>query len=321
MAIDIEAERVVERASFREMRTVDINDVIEYVHAGIQQWPTSRDLYDKYAIQRWNVQELDFTQDRIDWETKLSNDEKEAFLYVATGFHHGERQVEVDLWPEFMAIDNDEDKIFLTSQMEDEARHTIFFDRFYREVVGYDGEGIRGVLHQSYAHATPGLVGAFAYLTHLGDRIRQNPEDKHTLVEFIAAYHLWIEGVGALTVMQTTLNFCRRRGVLPGYYQGFNATTRDESRHVQFGTSVLHRLLHEDPTYVEDINRALRVNLAISSVAAFRVQYEPLGYTEEEFQGIFMNQLTRKTRAIGLELPQDILEAAQNVRPEAFGGG
>lgn len=41
-------------------------------------------------------------------------------------------------------------KIFLTSHLEDEARHTVFFDKFYREVVGLPGNSLMEVLDGSY---------------------------------------------------------------------------------------------------------------------------------------------------------------------------
>src|SRR5688572_33300785 len=69
----------------------------------------------------------------------MTEDERDAFINIASGFHHGERQVEVDLVP-FMMAGTEEDKIFISSQIEDEARHTVFFDRFYREVVGLEGD-------------------------------------------------------------------------------------------------------------------------------------------------------------------------------------
>lgn len=321
MAIDLKHEQAIERADLRQLRDIDINDVIEYVHEGITQWPTSLDLYKKYSVQRWNVYDLDFTQDKIDWQTKISPEEKEAFLAIATGFHHGERQVEADLSPELLASDSEEDKIFLTSQLEDEARHTIFFDHFYREVVGYQAPDIRGMLDASYEHITETFVGSFGYLAYLADRLLDRLDDKHLFMRFLTTYHLWIEGVLALSVMKTTLNFCRSRNVLPGYYTGFNATTRDESRHVQFGTSVMHRMLQQDPSLVADIHESLRTVLSVSSVASTPVFYDPIGYTAEDIKNIFMDQLNRKLRAVGVSLPPDLEAMAKNVRAEALAGG
>ena len=42
-----------------------------------------------------------------------------------------------------MAYEDEQEEAFLTTQQVDEARHMQFFDRWYREVVGLDGESSR----------------------------------------------------------------------------------------------------------------------------------------------------------------------------------
>ena len=131
--------QIVEDTDLVGIGKVHIDEVIEYVHTGFKKLPSPLDLYARYLKQRWNVYELDFSQDAIDWHEKMTQEERDAFIGIASGFHHGERQVEVDLMPFLMAGSEDE-KIYLTSQLEDEARHTVFFDRFYKEVVGVPGD-------------------------------------------------------------------------------------------------------------------------------------------------------------------------------------
>ena len=77
----------------------------------------------------------------------MTDEERQAFIDISSGFHHGERQVEVDLVP-FMMAGSEDEKIYISSQIEDEARHTVFFDRFYKEVVGVEGDTIMDVLDQ-----------------------------------------------------------------------------------------------------------------------------------------------------------------------------
>ena len=44
----------------------------------------------------------------------------------------------------------EEEKLHIDAQIEDEARHTVFFDRFYREVVGLQGDDIMDILDASF---------------------------------------------------------------------------------------------------------------------------------------------------------------------------
>ncbi|HET6793026.1 MAG TPA: hypothetical protein VFH45_01205, partial [Acidimicrobiales bacterium] len=213
----------VEINNLQGLRNVDIDDVIDYVHAGTAHLPDYLDLYDRYLRQRWNVNELDFSQDRVDWTDKMTDEERHSFLTIASGFHHGERQVEAELAPLLFGVPEDY-KVFLTSHLEDEARHTVFFDRFYREVVGMKGAGIMDVLDGSWQYIQEVFVGPFGLLAYLTDDLRKKPYDKHLQMQYATTYMIWIEGVLALSVMKITLSYARDRNLLPAYYTGFTAT-------------------------------------------------------------------------------------------------
>lgn len=310
----------IEGVALSGIGKMDIDDFIEYVHQGFKKRNYSHlDLYEKYVRQRWNVYDLDFTQDRIDWVEKMTEEERDTFLRVASGFHHGERQVEVDLVPLMMG-GNDDAKIFLTSQLEDEARHTVFFDRFYREVVGLTGETILDVLDGSYQWITETFLGPFGLLAYVADDLRKDPEDPRRRMRFVTLYHLWIEGVLALAVMKITLSYARQRGFLPAYYAGFTATCRDESRHVQFGMGYMLQELERDPSLVDEIQETLRTILGMSGAISRLVIFEPLGWTLEGVRAVIRGQLDRKLRIIGLELPADVREMADSMQPVLAGG-
>jgi ribonucleoside-diphosphate reductase beta chain len=87
--------RQIEESDLQSVLQVDIDDVIEYVHKDLKSLPDFTTLYRKYLKQRWDVYDLDFSQDRIDWHEKMTEDERQSFIAVSSGFHHGERQVEI----------------------------------------------------------------------------------------------------------------------------------------------------------------------------------------------------------------------------------
>src|ERR1700746_1929486 len=96
-ALSDEQVREIEDSALTEVLQVDIDDVIEYVHKDLKSLPDFTTLYRKYLKQRWDVYDLDFTQDKIDWREKMTEDELQSFIAVASGFHHGERQGEIEL--------------------------------------------------------------------------------------------------------------------------------------------------------------------------------------------------------------------------------
>jgi ribonucleoside-diphosphate reductase beta chain len=293
--------------------------VIEYVHQGLRKLPDFVTLYKKYLKQRWDVYELDFTQDRIDWIEKMSEDERESFVGIASGFHHGERQVEIEL-PVFMIGATEEEKLHIAAQIEDEARHTVFFDRFYREVVGIEGADIMEVLDKSFPWVQETFVGPFGLLAYQADELRRNPYDQRARVRYGTTYFLWIEGVLALSVMKVTLSYARWRGFLPAYYAGFTATCRDESRHVQGGMRFLQDAVRQDPTMLKEIHDTLRTILMISGVSSRKLYYEPLGWTEDEVRVLLIQQLRRKCNDVGISLSQELEDLLVQIEPVLAGG-
>jgi ribonucleoside-diphosphate reductase beta chain len=309
----------IEASTLRGIRDVDIDDVLEYVHKDLRALPDFTTLYRKYLKQRWDVYELDFTQDRIDWVKKMTEEERTSFLAIASGFHHGERQVEIEL-PVFMIGASEEEKLHIAAQIEDEARHTVFFDRFYREVVGLEGDDLMAVLDASFKWVSEVFVGPFGLLAYQADEVRRDPYDERARVRYGTTYFLWIEGVLALSVMKVTLSYARWRGFLPAYYTGFTATCRDESRHVQGGMKYLQDAVTKDPTMLREIHDTLRTILTISGVNSREIIYEPLGWTQDEVRLLMFQQLRRKLGDVGIGLSDDLEELLARVQPVLAGG-
>jgi ribonucleoside-diphosphate reductase beta chain len=318
-ALSDQQVRQIEGADLKEVLDVDIDDVIEYVHKDMRSLPDYTTLYRKYLKQRWDVYDLDFSQDKIDWTEKMTEPERQSFLAIASGFHHGERQVEIEL-PVFMIGAGEEEKLHISAQIEDEARHTVFFDRFYREVVGLQGDDIMAILDASFPWVSETFVGPFGLLAYQADEVRKNPYDERARVRYGTTYFLWIEGVLALSVMKVTLSYARWRGFLPAYYTGFTATCRDESRHVQGGMKYLQDAVRKDPSMIREIHETLRTILTLAKVASREVIYEPLGWTQEEVRMLMFQQLGRKLNDVGISLTPDLQAMVGSVQPVLAGG-
>ena len=300
-----------------------VNAVIDYIHDGIghldQNYPLV--LHKRFEKQRWNVHELDFTQDRIDWKEKLTEAQRRSFLSIATGFHHGERQVAMDVIPIISAMPKVEHQIFMASHLEDEARHTIFFDRFYREAVGIESSNMTETLDKSFDFMSETFIGAFGFLAYLVDQLRLNPTDRRLLVSALTNYQTWIEGVLAISVMKITLSFCKENKVLPAFHKGFIATTRDESRHVQFGMKLLSELIRDDPTLIPVVYDTITTMLAISNTYTQIIDYTSLGIGRNAIRSTMIHNLKKKFHMIGLAIPKEMQKMMDSIEPEAAAGG
>ncbi len=95
---------------------------------------TYEELYLLWERQQWQTQELDFSRDREDWHERFADEERFQRMYGLSSFFIGEQKVAEELGPIMRAAPTEDQRIFLCTQIADEARHVRFFERFYREV-------------------------------------------------------------------------------------------------------------------------------------------------------------------------------------------
>lgn len=309
----------IDRTELKDFNRLHIDDVIEYVNLGLRDIPGPIELYDRYLRQRWDYNDIDFSQDVLDWRESVSQAERDVFLQVSGGFHHGERNVEAEL-PAFMMGADEEDKVFISSHIEDEARHALFFDRFFREVVGIKGESITDVLDATYEFRAMTGANISGLLSYVTDDLVKDPFDVRSRVRYAAIYHLYIEGVSALSAMKILLGYCRNRDLLPGYYQGFTATCRDEARHVQYGMGFLQRSIKNDPSLAQEIYDVLEIILEMAQANTLDIDFSPLGLHAEELRRFNIVQLVRKLSDVGISVPDNLRNAIDNMQPEVSGG-
>jgi ribonucleoside-diphosphate reductase beta chain len=270
---------------------------------------TYRELYELWERQHWAVQDIDFTQDRIDWHERIDAEERQARMYGLSSFFVGEQRVAAELGPIMRAVPDEDMRIFLCTQIADEARHVAFFDRFYAEVGVLEADGLQARLEETSAHLNPEFNVLFDELLrrHV-DRLAVEPEDRETLVEAITIYHMIAEGMLALTGQHFIIDFNEKAGTLPGFVEGFTNVARDEHRHVAFGSRFLRDMAREDPRYGAAIQRAL-IEAGPIAEGVLRPKWVPedvgdnvvlFGASVDETRAFAMQALERRLKVIGL---------------------
>ena len=305
------AERV-ERATLGELRDVHIDDVYVQMDYLLQARPTPLDLYNRWENQNWSTQKLDFSEDRAHWESLTLGLEgvRTELQQTFTLFFIGEQAVTDTLSPLVHAAPDEPSRIFLATQLVDEARHSVFFSRFFKEVVG-----IEGGLPEALASLRDRTVDAFrvifdADLVEATERVRKNPHDYGAWVEAITIYHLVVEGMLALTGQKYLLGLIREMGILPGFYTGFTAVARDESRHVNFGVRALMEAGVRDRSNLERVEstifRLLEAACRIVAAPDRRYAIAPeetppnLLINPYEVRTFSLVSLTKRLRTLGL---------------------
>jgi ribonucleoside-diphosphate reductase beta chain len=297
----------VAKANLKELGDIRIDDVLAFIDRGIENMPSYMDLYRRWESQQWSVGDLDFTLDREDW-LKASDLDRKATLWSHRLFFNGEERVTATLAPFVWAAPTPEIEIFLSTQMVDEARHTVFFDRWWREVVGTDAKNLKDLLAEIRPDTNEGYNTLFYdRLPSTAQRMASNPKDFDAFVEGVTIYHIIVEATIALTGQRFELESMRELGTTDrGFYRGFTAVARDESRHVSFGIKVLQEAVRENPErFAPLIQRTLVECLPL--VAGTLDPPDPayiteFGHTESEILQFAMDSLNKRLRAIGINL-------------------
>ncbi len=212
-----------------------------------------------------------------------------------------------------MAYESQSEEAFLTTQQVDEARHTQHFNRFYEQVLGIDGT-FEDRLAAARRQVSAGFVELFdGVLVEWGARLVADPSDVEAKVDFVTLYHMIIEGTLALTGQWFLTDFMERKGILPGWVEGFRLISQDEHRHVAYGTWLL-REKARDPGLRGRIAARLAelIPLASDVLVPSRADGSPfaiLDYEAEEVNTFAFNALSRRLKVIGIDLA-DIAAAA-----------
>jgi ribonucleoside-diphosphate reductase beta chain len=242
MSTTEETIRKVEETELDGLKDLDIEDVYTHIEVLLQERPGPLDLYRRWEQQQWSASALDFSTDKEHWEGFFTPFLREQLQNIFSGFFVGEYAVTDTLSPLVAGAPDEETKLFLSTQVVDEARHTYFFARFFNEVIG-----IQGTLSEAIEYAKEWTnTGPYRQifegdLVAMTDAVRLDPTDYSKWIKGITIYHLMVEGILALVGQKLILRILRNLDLLPAFRAGFTAVTRDESRHVNFGVRALQQ--------------------------------------------------------------------------------
>jgi ribonucleoside-diphosphate reductase beta chain len=269
---------------------------------------TYEELYLLWERQQWLTQELDFTRDREDWHDRLTAEERHERMYGLSSFFIGEQKVAEELGPIMRAAPTEDQRIFLCTQIADEARHVRFFERFYREVGVLESDELSQMLRQTSEHLNENFGRLFdEMLKKRTDRLSAEPEDTEALVEAVTLYHMVIEGMLALTGQHFIMDYNEKEGTLPAFVEGFQNVARDEHRHVAFGAVFLREKASEDERYKQAIQRTLEESLPVADGvlsppwAPEGDDWELFGYSLADTRKFAATCLMRRLKVIGLQ--------------------
>jgi ribonucleoside-diphosphate reductase beta chain len=276
---------------------------------------TPQQLYELWEKQHWLSHEIDFSLDKVHW-ANLTDEERDYFVWGLAAFFIGEERVTTQFSGLVMAYEDESEEAFLTTQQVDEARHSQFFDRFYREVIGIDDPTWEQRLGRVREELNDSFVKLFdEVLVEANQRLIADPGSLEAKVDFCTTYHMVIEGTLALTGQNFITTYLENNDLLPGFVDGFKKVARDEHRHVAYGTWFLKEKCGGDEAMGSRMRATLHELLPVASgvlvpKGADPNDWEMLGYTSAEVNEFAFKALSRRLKAIGVPL---VAEAPEGV--------
>src|SRR4051794_25295056 len=263
------------------------------------------DLYARWERGNWRATEIDFTEDRRQWQEGFTPFEREAALWNYSLFFWGEDAVADTLAPFVDAAPREEQAYFLATQQVDEARHAVFFKRFMHEVAGIGTGDLSSGLEAIRPRLTWGFRKVFGELDVIAARLKRKPT-RANLAAGVAMYHFVVEASLAQPGQHFIESYLTDRDLLPGFRAGIANVAADEQRHIGFGVKLLADLVREDERCLEEVGALLRkvvpwTTSVIWPPGGDRRYVEVFGATLEDLALEGVTSLQSKLRAAGID--------------------
>lgn len=255
----------------------------------------------------WDPQDIDFSQDRRDWE-QAETLEQEVLLHLTSLFLGGEESVTDDLMPLMMVVADEgrlEEEMYLSSFLFEEAKHVEVFRRFFDEVVGYTGNLTR--FHGEHYRAIFDDA-----LPEAMNELRVDPSPKNQAIAS-ATYNMIAEGVLAETGYHAYFTTLEQKDMMPGMQEVTRLLKQDESRHMAYGVYLLSRLVaeHGEPIWeaIEETMTSL-IPHATGMIEELFGRYErmPAGLEVGDFIEYALDQYQKRRARIARARDQTVAE-------------
>jgi hypothetical protein len=287
---------------------------------------TYEDLYHRWEQGNWSAYDIDFSGDKAGWNG-LSEIQRRSAMWIYSMFFYGEDRVADTLAPYVTAAPTEEQSYFLATQQVDEVRHSVFFHRFFKEVIGVGGDSIQQTLASTLPQLGWGYRGIFDRLDLMAEELRKD-RSLPKYAQAITLYHLIVEGSLAQPGQHFIEDFFASEETMPGFSSGIANVSRDEQRHIGFGVKVLSELLREGaPGYeecraavVELLREVLPYGPAVFHPPNMDRSYtECYGFSLEDIFAFGLKLIRQRWRTIGYpieEMPPGVFPFDPEKSPE-----
>ena len=227
-----------------------------------------------------------------------------------SSFFLGEERVTTELLPFAIAAPSHEARAFLATQISDEAKHMVFFDRFYREVFGVDAETLSENVDAQRPQHERRSTGSCstASSTSCAETLRKDPADMAALVRGVTDLH--DRDRGHAGPHRRPLHDPLAQGARPAARVPAGLHRGEPRRVAPRGLrrEVPRRRDQGRPAHKQTVQDTLQETLPVGTLALAPPMVDdpydfetPFGYTSQEIYAYAMKSLSKKLAAMGME--------------------
>ncbi|MFC5971931.1 ribonucleoside-diphosphate reductase [Halomarina salina] len=229
-------------------------------------------------------------QTLVDYD--ITEEEFEELMLALALFGAGEEAVTEDVAPLLLALDDVDKQMFVASQIYDEAKHTQFFDRIWREIIvpAAEAHGFDVTYPTNQRFFNDEYVELFDRTETAMERLLTDdtPENR---VKAYCHYHLVVESVLAQTGYYGLQSALSDRGddIAVGDFPnsesvvtGIGYIRADEGRHVGFGMHEIRTHVHDDGVDEQVVHDTLMdlMPLVANTLSRFGAAVDPVALVD-----------------------------------------
>ena len=262
---------------------------------GSQMIQTPADLFRRWLSLRWDPVAIDLTADSQRW-LQLDQSVRHMLRRTMVHFLAGE-QIVTDLLGPLLNHDvpREDERLYLATQIADEAVHTVFFRRLCESFFGF-----QGTIEQIMPETSEAFRQVFEQLSADVNEVRRSPWRRAAWVRAVTSYHLVVEGFLGLSGQRALVQNLKHTGGFPGFTAGIKGIMQDESRHIIFGVIALSRRVAEEPALAAQItDRLLTLAKPVMQIATGSSLRMPISANAPKPPSA-LEQMAKRLRIIGV---------------------
>ncbi len=213
------------------------------------KYPIFYEMYKNGIKNTWTVDEIDFSTDLVDLNTKMTASERHLINRLVAFFATGDSIVSNNLVLNlYKHINSPEARLYLSRQLYEEALHV----QFYLTLLDtYIPDPNDRALAFSAVENIPSIKKkadfCFKWMDSINDlESLDTIEDRRKFLMNLICFATCIEGLFFFAAF-AYVYFLRSKGMLSGLASGTNWVFRDESMHIAFASQVIETVRKEEP--------------------------------------------------------------------------